>query len=84
MTAATWANYDGCAATALSVDQRVDVDGDLKAALQPAEATVKRWTGCKPGGAVELWTIPIGSHVPTISSAFGGAVLDFLEAHPKP
>ena len=81
---ATWATYDGCAAVPSSVDQQVDVDADLTDAGQPAETTVKRWTGCKPGGAVELWTIPGGGHVPTISSAFGGAVLDFLEAHPKP
>ena len=83
-SAATWAAYDGCAVAASSIDQRVDVDADLNDAGQPAETTVKRWTGCKPGGAVELWTIPGGSHVPTISSAFGAAVLDFLEAHPKP
>ena len=45
---------------------------------------MKRWTGCDPGGVVELWTIPGGSHVPTFSDAFDDAVLDFLEAHPKP
>lgn len=83
-SAATWATYDGCAAVPSAVDQRVDVDADLTDAGQAAEATVKRWSGCQPGGAVELWTIPGGGHVPTISSAFGGAVLDFLEAHPKP
>ena len=83
-SAATWATYDGCAAVPSTVDERVDVDADLTNAGQPAEATVKRWSGCRPGGAVELWTIPGGGHVPTISSAFGGAVLDFLEAHPKP
>jgi polyhydroxybutyrate depolymerase len=83
-TGATWARYDGCAAAASPLDQRFDLDADLRDAGQPAETTVKRWTGCKPGGAVELWTIPGGSHVPAISSAFGAAVLDFLEAHPKP
>jgi polyhydroxybutyrate depolymerase len=83
-TVATWARYDGCAGPASPVDQRVDVDADLTDAGQAAETTVKRWTGCKPGGAVELWTIPGGSHVPTISSSFGAAVLDFLQAHPKP
>ncbi|HLO34726.1 MAG TPA: alpha/beta fold hydrolase [Candidatus Deferrimicrobium sp.] len=83
-TVATWARYDGCATAASSVDQRVDVDADLTDAGQPAEATVKRWSGCKPGGAVELWTIPGGGHVPKISDAFGPAVLGFLEAHPKP
>jgi polyhydroxybutyrate depolymerase len=83
-TAATWAKYDGCAGGPTAVDQRVDVDPNLHDGDAPAETTVKRWTGCKPGGAVELWTIQGGNHVPTISSAFGPAVLDFLEAHPKP
>ncbi len=82
-TVATWAGYDGCSA-ASTVAQRVDVDANLNEAGQPAEATVMRWSGCKPGGAVELWTVPGGGHVPTISAAFGAAVLDFLEAHPKP
>jgi polyhydroxybutyrate depolymerase len=83
-TVATWATYDGCAAGPSLVDDRVDVDAGLSDAGRPAEATVERWTGCKPGGAVELWTIPDGSHVPALSSAFGAAVLGFLEAHPKP
>jgi polyhydroxybutyrate depolymerase len=45
---------------------------------------VTRWAGCRPGGAVELWTVPGGGHTPRVSAAFPGAVLDFLEAHPKP
>ena len=62
----------------------MDVDAGLSLAGQPAEATITRWTGCQPGGAVELWTIPSGGHVPTISDAFAKAALDFLEAHLKP
>ena len=83
-TASIWARYDGCGAAPSDVSERVDVDADLSDAGSPAEATVKRWTGCAPGGAVELWTMPNGSHGPTISAAFPGAVLDFLEAHPRP
>ena len=67
-----------------SIDQPVDVDADLMGGNGAAEATVKRWTGCQPGGAAELWTMPGGGHAPKISDAFGPAVLDFLEAHPKP
>jgi polyhydroxybutyrate depolymerase len=83
-TVAMWAGYDGCAAAPSLVHERFDIDADLQDAGQPAETTVKRWAGCKPGGAVELWTITGGSHVPAISDTFGAAVLDFLEAHPKP
>ena len=83
-TVSDWATYDGCGATPSIAKARVDVDADMSDAGSPAEASVTRWTGCKPGGAVELWTIPGGPHDPTISDAFPSAVLDFLEAHPKP
>jgi polyhydroxybutyrate depolymerase len=80
---ATWAKYDGCAKSSV-VDEHVDVDADLGDAGAPAEATVTRWTGCRPGGAAELWTIPYGGHGPNLSESFPKAVLDFFEAHPKP
>jgi polyhydroxybutyrate depolymerase len=83
-TAAMWANNDGCAVVPSAPAQRVDVDADLADGGQAPEAHVKRWAGCRPGGAVELWTIPNGSHAPNLSSAFPGAALDFLAAHPKP
>ena len=69
-TAATWARYDGCAAAAPSADQRIDVDADLADGGRPAETTVKRWSGCKPGGAVELWTIQGGNHEPRLRTTF--------------
>ena len=80
---ATWAKYDGCPTSSV-VDEHVDVDADLGTADAPAEATVTRWAGCRAGGAVELWTMPGGGHAPNISDAFPKAVLDFVEAHPKP
>jgi polyhydroxybutyrate depolymerase len=80
---ATWAQYDGCASKSVT-DEHVDVDANLGTGTEPAEATVMRWSGCKPGGAAELWTVPGGGHNPDLSDAFPGAVLDFLEAHPKP
>jgi polyhydroxybutyrate depolymerase len=83
-TVRAWATYDGCGATPSVVNEHVDVDADLSDAGAPAEASVSRWKGCKPGGAVELWTMPGGNHAPTISKSFPGAVLDFLQAHPKP
>ena len=80
---ATWAKYDGCATSSV-VDEHVDVDADVSVDGAPAESTVTRWAGCRPGGAAELWTIPGGGHGPSISDAFPAAVLDFFEAHPKP
>ena len=80
---ATWAKYDGCATSSV-VDEHVDVDADVSINGAPAESTVTRWAGCRPGGAAELWTIQGGGHGPNISDAFPAAVLDFFEAHPKP
>lgn len=83
-TVGAWANYDGCGAAPSVAGEHVDVDADLSAAGATAEASITRWTGCDAGGAVELWTMPGGSHDPNFSNAFPDAVLDFLEAHPKP
>lgn len=83
-TVSAWATYDDCGTTTSVLDEHVDVDADLSDAGAPAEASVKQWTGCGPGGAVELWTMPRGTHDPTISRSFPDAVLDFLQAHPKP
>jgi polyhydroxybutyrate depolymerase len=80
---ATWAKYDGCASSSV-VDELIDVDADVSVNGAAAESTVTRWTGCRSGGAAELWTIPGGGHGPDISDAFPSAVLDFFEAHPKP
>ena len=80
---AAWAKTDGCASSSI-VDEKVDVDVRLGTAAVPAESSVTRWIGCRPGGAAELWTIPGGDHAPTISDAFPTAVLDFFAAHPKP
>ncbi len=82
-TAGAWATYDGCSTTPETPADRVDVDGAIANGASPEESTVTRWSGCRPGGAVELWTIPGGGHVPNISGAFPDAVLDFLTAHPK-
>ncbi|HEY7969597.1 MAG TPA: alpha/beta fold hydrolase [Candidatus Limnocylindrales bacterium] len=83
-TVATWSRYDGCDAAPVATGEHVDVDADISSGVDPAEATIARSSGCKPGGAVELWTIPGGGHAPNLSDAFPTATLDFLVAHPKP
>ena len=57
---------------------------DLDKGLDGAETTIEKWTGCKPGGHVELWTIAGGAHIPTLSAEFTPDMVDFLYAHPKP
>lgn len=82
-SAADWAAYDGCSSKQV-LDQRLDIDAHLEDAGLPDETSVTRWTGCRPGGAVELWTIKDGVHSPSLSASFPQDVIDFFDAHPKP
>jgi polyhydroxybutyrate depolymerase len=83
-TAAIWAAYDGCDGELVETEETLDIDTLVSGPSGPAETTIARATGCEPGGHVELWTIPDGGHVPSLSGAFGVEVLDFLLEHPKP
>jgi polyhydroxybutyrate depolymerase len=83
-SAETWATYDGCEATSSRLGTRIDLDAGLTNDGDPAESTVEEWTGCDAGAAVQLWTIPDGSHVPQLTPAFAEALIRFLLDHPKP
>jgi polyhydroxybutyrate depolymerase len=82
-TAEAWATYDGCGETSSPLNAQVDVDAILTDGADPAETSVVEWSGCKSGAAVQLRTIPKGSHVPEISSSFADSVMDFLVDHSK-
>ena len=75
-----WAGYNGASGPvtdpAPSLDLTTDVPG--------LDTVVTRYTTYPPGGAVELWTINGGGHIPTLSSQFSPRVIDWLLAHPKP
>jgi polyhydroxybutyrate depolymerase len=78
-TVKDWATLDGCVGG--------PVDGgtlDLDEGLPGAETAVSRYTGCKPDGAAELWTIHGGTHLPSFGPAFLEELTSFLLAHPKP
>jgi polyhydroxybutyrate depolymerase len=79
-TVQTWAAYNG--ARNPLTDPAPSMDLDLK--VPGLETVVTRYTSCPPGGAVELWSIIGGTHVPTLSSEFSPRVIDWLLAHPKP
>ena len=83
-TAETWAAYDGCDEDSRPLDEKVDVDMGLTSATGLAETSVTEWTGCSSGATVQLWTIPDGGHMPTVSSSFADTVLGFFVDHPKP
>jgi len=79
-TVQMWAGYNGAQDPVTdpvpSMDLTLDVPG--------LDTVVTRYTQHPPGGAVELWTINRGGHIPTLSSQFSPRVIDWLLAHPKP
>jgi polyhydroxybutyrate depolymerase len=79
-TVGDWATLNGCGTTTSSGGPNLDLD----TVLIGAETDRTKYDGCPPGGAVELWTIEGGTHVPTFSSEWGPDFYDWLMAHPKP
>jgi polyhydroxybutyrate depolymerase len=75
-----WAGYNEC--TNPETDPAPSLD--LERGLAGLDTTVTRYNNHPPGGAVELWTIQNGSHVPYLSDEFSPLVVDWLLAHPKP
>ncbi|PCJ60326.1 MAG: hypothetical protein COA73_08305 [Candidatus Hydrogenedentota bacterium] len=75
-----WAAYNGCASEAKPIEKTLDLDRRIEG----KETHVTRYTNdCNRGGAVELWTIEGGSHIPAISDTFSSEVIEWLFAHPK-
>lgn len=79
-TVAIWANRNGCTGRLGYGGKRLD----LETLLPGAETKIEEYGGCPANGAVELWTIEGGSHVPSFTSFWPTAIYDFLMAHPKP
>lgn len=78
-TVATWARFNGCQSQLEPTGMVLDLD----AGVAGAETRVERYRGCR-GGAVELWTIQGGGHVPVLQPSFAETIYAFLMAHPKP
>lgn len=76
-TVAQWAEHDGCGSLR-DTGQPLDIASDVPG----LETRVERYEGCR--SAVELWTLVGGGHYPILLPAFGGAIWNFLQAHPKP
>lgn len=78
--AETFAAADGCGAPS---------DGpavDLERSLAGAETKVVRWSGCKGGAEVELYSIEGAGHIPKDfdPSALPRSIWAFFAAHPRP
>jgi polyhydroxybutyrate depolymerase len=77
-TVADWASLNRCSGLDTSA-HNIDID----AVIPGDETTVARYTGCD-AGAVELWSIQGGSHIPSLVPGWGNDVYGFLSNHPKP
>lgn len=83
-TVATWAQHNGCTGPLSPVTGAPRVTLTATAAGDGTGDTRQQsYAGC-PQGAVELWTIEGGNHMPPLSPQFAARVLQFLLAHPKP
>ena len=79
-TVEAWAELDGCT---LAPEAGAAIDLDVT--ISGEETSVSRYaTGCKPGGAAELWTITGAGHLPELGAEFAPRLVDWLFAHAKP
>jgi polyhydroxybutyrate depolymerase len=83
-SAEIWAKNDGCGPMSPAIGVRMDITADTTDAGDKAETSVRRWSGCDDGSAVELWTIQDADHGPRFTRSFADAFLQFLIDHPKP
>lgn len=75
-----WADYNYASDPVTDLAPTLDLTTDVSG----LDTIVTRYTHAKPGGALELWNIQGGAHVPTLSSTFSSRIIDWLFAHPKP
>jgi poly(3-hydroxybutyrate) depolymerase len=84
-TVGDWAKLNHCTGALAATGQTLELDS----AVVGAETQVSAYAGC-PTGAVELWTINGGSHIPALRTTpgtiptWGELVYGWLSAHPKP
>lgn len=79
-TLSDWVTIDGCAGAPVDTGTTVDLDDSVTG----SETTISRSTGCKGAGAVELWKIVGGGHIPGLTPNWAQTVYAFLMAHPMP
>lgn len=79
-TVADWAAFDKCSGPPDATGAPLDLD----LVLLGNETKVLEYKGCAAQSSVKLWSIQLGTHVPTLTPSFIPSVLDFLYAHPKP
>jgi polyhydroxybutyrate depolymerase len=68
-----WSGLNGCTAAMEETSEKRDLDS----ALAGEETLVSRAGGCPEGGAVELWRIEGGGHVPQLGATFASSLADW-------
>lgn len=71
---APWAKNNGCDSKLISTKMKLDLDRSIPG----FESTVSKFSNCKAGTSVELWTINNGVHVPKPSIYFASKVMNFF------
>lgn len=79
-TVATWAQKNACRGGL----EPAGTDKDLDTGIPGTETRAESYAGCPPGGAVGLWTIRGGAHVPALGSTWEDELWTYFKAHPKP
>ncbi len=77
-TVETWSTYNGCTGGHESLGT-IDIANNIEG----VETTKEGFTGCPVDGAVELWTIEGGPHIPGLQTTFAADIVDWLYAHPN-
>lgn len=75
-TVEAWATYNGCTLEPAALDKR-----DIEANIEGNETIATEFVGCPAGGAVELWTIPGGSHIPALAPTYASTIFGWLLDH---
>lgn len=73
-TVATWAAANGCRGRL----ERSGAPLDIDAGIAGSETRVEAYAACPAGGAVELWTIERGRHIPAFGTAWSPALWSWL------
>jgi polyhydroxybutyrate depolymerase len=74
-----WAAFNGCAGKVIETELTMNLIGD-----DALDSSVTYYEQTVPGGAVELWTMQDGVHVPPWAPECQPRIVDWLLAHPKP
>lgn len=73
-----WAQKNGCGTSRTPAG-----DLDLVTSLPGAETHRYKTDSCPAGGAVELWSIEGASHVPSLTTGFNPAVMQWFSEHSR-